>query len=797
MAYARNTRRIVQSLAFGGAAIALAGPALAQEAPVADAAEAAAPSVPGEESHVGDIIVTAQKRSQRINNVGMTITAVSGDQLQSLGIRSADDLVRIEPSFKFASSTYGTPVYTLRGIGFNDSSLAASPTVSIYTDEIPYAFSMLSKGASFDNERVEILKGPQGTLFGQNATAGAVNYIAAKPTSSLAAGVEGTVARFGYVDVNGFVSGPLTDTLRVRVAADMTRGGGWQKTYTREDRDPLGDQNFLRWRALFEWEPAGNVQLRFGVNGWTDKSESTVPQLQGIVLNRPSVAASVPDVVTYPLAPNNIRSGDWTADYRPRSDETFVQPFLRAQIGLTDSIDLISLTSWSHFKEDDLRSNDGMVIYENKARVVGDTKSFYQEVRLDGHLANDSINWVLGGQYSRDKTREDFIRNFIDGTPAYSASATRPIEGITQISRDRGITKAVFGNVEYAVGPTIKINGGLRYTKFDLSHSGCSQDPTGYLAALIGTIVGQPLGANQCLTILPDRTVGRMYGNGVDEDNVSWRAQMDWKPAPDTLFYASLSRGYKAGNVPNIAATTYVSQSPVKQESVLAYEAGFKLGLLDRTVQLNGAAFYYDYSDKQMAGRSVDPLGIFGTLTRLVNVPKSRVVGAELSLAARPVSGLTLNAAVSYLDSKVTGSFMNWNAYGVLMDFKGLAFPNTPKWSGNLGVDYRADEMRIGTPFAGFDMTFQSKTVAAFGGSNPLALGVPGYIKGDPGFNVPGYAVANARLGLDLHGGWTVQLFGKNIFNKRYLTDVVYQNDAVGARIAAPATYGLTVRWRY
>ncbi|QNG43460.1 TonB-dependent receptor [Sphingobium yanoikuyae] len=789
MAKAHNVRRFIACLAASAAFAGWSAPVLAQQAQQPEQGDAA------EAASFGDIVVTAQKRSQRINNVGMTITAVSGDQLQSMGIKSADDLVRIEPSFKFASSTYGTPVYTLRGIGFNDSSLAASPTVSIYTDEIPYAFSMLSKGASFDNERVEILKGPQGTLFGQNATAGAVNYIAAKPTRELSAGLEATVGRFGYVDVNGFISGPITDTLRVRIAGDVTTGGGWQQPYTRDDGDPLGDQKFYKWRALFEWDPTPGVELRFGVNGWKDKSEYTVPQLQGIVLNRPSAASRVPDVVNYPLAPQNIRSADWTAEARPRANESFIQPFLRAQIGLSDSIDLISLTSYAHFKEDDLRSNDGMVIYDNKAQVVGSTKSFFQELRLAGRLADGALNWMLGGQYSRDKTHEDFIRNFIDGTPAYSAS--QPILGVTQISHDRGTTKAVFGNVEYAITPQIKFNGGLRYTKFDLDHAGCSQDRTGYLAAVIGSIVGQPLGANECLTILPDRTVGSLYENGVDEDNLSWRAQLDWQITPTSLVYASLSRGYKAGNVPNIAATTYVSQSPVKQESVLSYEAGFKLGLFNRMMQLNGAAFYYDYSDKQMAGRSVDPLGIFGTLTRLVNVPKSRVYGAELSVAARPASGLMLNAALSYLNSKVTGSFMNWNTYGGLMDFKGLAFPNTPKWSGNLGGEYRWEGSSDVTPFIGADMVFQSKTVAAFGGEDPLAQGISGYIKGDPGFNVPGYAVFNARLGVELKDNWTVQVYGKNIFNKRYLTDVVYQNDAVGARVAAPATYGLTVRWRH
>ncbi|MEA3151667.1 MAG: iron complex outerrane recepter protein, partial [Gammaproteobacteria bacterium] len=160
-----------------------------------------------------EILVTAQKRSQSINDVGMSITAVTDAQLRDLGVRSVADLSKIEPSFIVSNSPYGAPVYSIRGVGYNEKSLAASPAVSVYVDEIPYAYPALTKGATLDLERVEVLKGPQGTLFGQNATGGAINYIAAKPTDKPEAGYELTYGRFGAVNVNGYVSGPLTDTL--------------------------------------------------------------------------------------------------------------------------------------------------------------------------------------------------------------------------------------------------------------------------------------------------------------------------------------------------------------------------------------------------------------------------------------------------------------------------------------------------------------------------------------------------------------------------------------------------------
>ena len=183
-----------------------------------------------------EIIVTAQKRAQSINDVGMAINAVNDEALRQQGIKDVGDLVKIEPSFVVSQAQYGTPVYFIRGVGYNEASLAASPAVSVYVDEVPFAYPALTKGATLDISRVEVLKGPQGTLYGQNATGGAINYIAAKPTDTFEAGVEATYARFDYKDLNAFVSGPLSNDVRARFAFDVTDGGAWQESYTRHDK---------------------------------------------------------------------------------------------------------------------------------------------------------------------------------------------------------------------------------------------------------------------------------------------------------------------------------------------------------------------------------------------------------------------------------------------------------------------------------------------------------------------------------------------------------------------------------
>src|SRR6202521_5134886 len=184
---------------------ALAG---AVQAEPADANAAA----PTETSGTGleEIGVTAQKGGENIHALGSSITAVTGEQLVERGVTEVKDLTRIEPSLQFSQTAYGTPIYTIRGIGYYEESLSASSAVAVYQDEVAYPFPVMTKGVLLDPERVEILKGPQGTLYGQNATAGAINFIAAKPTHDFAAGFDETFARFNRNLFSGFITGPLT-----------------------------------------------------------------------------------------------------------------------------------------------------------------------------------------------------------------------------------------------------------------------------------------------------------------------------------------------------------------------------------------------------------------------------------------------------------------------------------------------------------------------------------------------------------------------------------------------------------
>ena len=174
-----------------------------------------------------EIIVTAQKREQSINDVGLTIEAFSGEELAKRKITSLSDVASAVPGLSYAATATSTPVFTLRGVGFYDSSLAGYPTVSVYTDEIPLQFPAMTKHSAFDLQRLEVLKGPQGTLFGQNSTGGAINYVTAKPTNAFDAGLSLNYARFNTIQAQGYVSGPITDTLKARLAGMYSNQDGF------------------------------------------------------------------------------------------------------------------------------------------------------------------------------------------------------------------------------------------------------------------------------------------------------------------------------------------------------------------------------------------------------------------------------------------------------------------------------------------------------------------------------------------------------------------------------------------
>jgi outer membrane receptor protein involved in Fe transport len=737
--------------------------------------EASSDSSGAREFAAQEIVVTAQKRSESINDVGMSITAVSGEELVNLGVKSADDLAGVVPGFTYTKSSFGSPIYTIRGVGFYDTTQGASPAVSIYVDEVPVPYSIMSGGVALDLERVEILKGPQGTLYGQNSTGGAINYIAARPKSEFAARVDLTYGNFDKVGVDGYITAPLSNTLKARIAMRYDHRGDWQRSYTRDDQ--AGKSDLYVGRLLLDWEPTDTLRFSMNINGWWDRSDNQFGQLVAIGGNLARLPASV---INYPRAPENARAADWDAGTKFRRRQDYLQTSLRADYDVSDEITLTSLSSYQQFDRESLVDADGMNITNFTISNPSKIESVYQELRLSGELT-DSIDLIFGGNYAYADIEELAASiNPVSSFPFLSSDA---------IGNQKAKTFAIFGNVDWEFTPTLTLQLGARYTIQTRRYEGCLRDRGDGTVSAVGETLARQVGgiildipAGACAT-LDDNFQPGLVRKTLKEDNLSWRIGLNYEPTAATLLYANIGRGYKNGTFPVLGATFAAQFEPATQESVLAYEVGFKQSVRAAGLQLNGAAFYYDYSDKQIRGSRIDP--ILGRLNQLINVPESRIYGAEAQLDWMPVDGLSIKLGGTYVASKILGNFTNVTALGQTRLLSGEPFPLTPKYQATFDLGYEAPLNMSINGFWGFNGSYQGRTNSGLGNHPVLAI--------------DSYFLVNARAGVrSVEKDWEVSVFAQNLGNKYYWTFTNYQGPNAQFRYAGmPRTYGVRVSYQF
>ena len=766
---------------------------------------------------VAEIIVTAQKRSESINDIGMSIAAISGEQLQNRKLDDLSEVITQVPGLTFAASQYDTPIITLRGVGFNEVSLGVYPATSLYVDEVPLPFPAMAMHSAFDLERVEVLKGPQGVLFGSNSTGGAVNFIAAKPTSDLAAGFDVSFGRFNTIEGNAYVSAPLGDKAGMRLAVTGANGDEWQKSNSRDEKN--GKKSYIAGRFTLEAEPSDSVRLMGVVTGWKDKSD---PLAMQFVAATPKSFAQAPGIAAaqnaIPFSPEKARAADWSPIAEPRGDRDFWQASLRGEFDLSEAIKLTAIGAHSEYNQDLTIDSDGSPLNSSDVlRNVGDVKSTFFEARLDGQAG--PLRWLVGGNYENSDTYENPFIQFVDNT------SNRP-QGFhvnrTETPNDQAIESyAVFGNLDFEATDQLTVKAGARYTHTTIDSFICNNDPgnapgvpdvsgTGLNANaafafnFLGNLSGrdfEPVGIGDCFVL--DGPVGQgvpgPFNDTLKEDNISWRVGADYKINPDTLLYVNVSKGYKAGSFPTIAASTDEQLQPVTQESVLAFEGGVKASFADRRIQLNTAAFYYDYKDKQVRNST---LTFFGPLPALTNVPKSRIWGLEGELTAAITPGLTLRAAGTYLNTKIK-KFSGYSVFGIAdTDFAGEDLSYAPDFTFSVGLDYR-QPVGSGEAFAGVNVQGQTKSEAIIGArfeTVPQATIDAGFGKSitENYFMIDGYATVDARIGYEAEDSrWKVMLWGKNITNKYYYTNVVPSSEGGARTVGRPAMYGVTFGINY
>jgi iron complex outermembrane recepter protein len=766
------------------------------------AIEAIAADVSMDEGTLNEIIVTATKRNESVNDVPMSISAITGEQLAQQGIDNVADLQKVVSGFRFSEGENGSPIYSIRGVGFNETSLGALSNVPVYVDEVPIAFPIMTGGVALDLERVEVLKGPQGTLFGQSSTGGAVNYIAAKPTNTFESAISLSYARFNDATVDGFVSGPLADNLNARFAYRAENSGPWQISETTGDE--LGRKNKLDARLLVDWQPIERLKLAFNLTATQDKSEPQALQYSGYQYQYPPGAAflspAVQNAITNTPSSTSDRMADW-GPVRPSNDADLTQFSIRADYDFGNDTVLTYIGSGANFHRLEYSDPDGLAIQNSQGGTAGHISSTSQELRLSSDAFAGRLKELIGVNYDHSTVdqRDEIQLNDNSNSNAICAAlgacsgpfSVLRIVNASNITDQQFIDKAVFGALDFDFTDAIKGHISARHTQMSDDFTGCSADVgDGLLATAINAAFGSTIAPGGCVTgtfvngvVTPEPGLIRQ---DLDESNTSWRTGLDWKVDQKNLLYVNVSKGYKGGSFPDLSAFSPEQYKPVVQESLVATELGSKSTFSEQKLQLDTAFFYYDYLNKQVRG-SVNTGFPFGILPALVNVPKSEEYGFEMQGVWKPAPGWTAGLNATFIKSRII-SFDNAYSYDdfslVTHNFAGEPIPNTPEVLANADLQY---EWSLGGGYAAFvdgNVNYESATNSGFGEYELEKI--------DP------YALLDLRAGVDSPDRrWRATVWVNNVMDKYYWINQQRIGDTVTKTTGMPRIVGVTFFYRF
>ncbi|MDE1150381.1 MAG: TonB-dependent receptor [Azospirillaceae bacterium] len=733
-------------------AVTLAGcasGALAQTAAPASGADARDGGVP-------EIIVTAQRRAQSAQDVGLSVSVVSAGDLAAHHVNSINDLQNLTPGLEVINAFGGgQPQFRIRGVGFNDYASNNSPTVGIYVDEVAYPLPIMTQGLIFDVDRVEVLRGPQGVLYGRNTTGGAINILTAEPTDKVSAGITGDYGSYNASKIEAFVSGPVSDTVKIRLSAVTQQGGAWQTN--RVTGQDLGNADRTAVRAKIDWTPTPDTDVKLNVHYGRDLSDGA-----GAYLFNPIAQSST---VTVPADTDPSKTG-WgvsQAFSKATGIDPSSKPFRNNTSGGVDltvehrfeDFKITSITAWEALNRKEFDDWDGTAYHDADEYFNSRAQDVSQELRVASTTA-DKLQWVGGIYYSHETLREAFLSDFSDN---YGFIANTRYHQTEQ-------SIAGFGQVDYAVTDKLKLIAGLREehedrTLYDFS---TSTIPSG-----LGLGVGAakvPTGFTQ--------TTGKV---GVE-----------YKVADPVLLYANISRGVKSGGFTAYNALSLEALKPFAPEVLWAYEVGAKSEFLDHTLRLNTSAYYYDYHNQQVQSVVIDP--VYGAVGKIVNAPKSEIYGAEVEVEWAPAhTGLLFTQGLGlshgeYKDFKAVDTAASlatcYPCTAVYTDQSGqeLGYPRIT-YNGSASYDWKLPGYSV-TPQV--DYSYRSNLRSPLGST----------------YNVRGYWLANASVTLKPdQGSWTASVYGQNIFDKRYdLTRNFFTNADI-AIPGRPATWGIRLSYLY
>jgi iron complex outermembrane receptor protein len=659
---------------MAGDRLTLASVLFVSAAILAPGAAASAQTEPSGGGAVSEVIVTAQKRSQNAQQVGVAITVASGEDVKTRRFQQPLDLASISSSLSTMNSTTdGTPLFLVRGVGLDDFNTNNSSGVGTYLDEVFASLPGFLTEALFDVDRVEILKGPQGTLYGKNTAGGAINILSRQPTDHFEGYVDASYSRWETTDLTAAVSGPLTDNIKARLAATATlQGEGYQtdidtgKKYGKLDRGGV--------RSIFDVRLSDRLGLNLNIHYVYDNSTPSSPSTPNVEALIPPQPFPTVGLLDSPPGGTQVRVGG-LALYKHEQGEGAVAR-LNAQF---DGFSVVSITAFDYFSDHSFENYDSYPAADNNWIKNFQQNQFSQEVRAASNTGG-IVDWIVGADYSQNWYR---CRDSLDWTFVYglATSITDSGKAITAANfTQKQQSEGLYAHAETHLAKQWTLVTGVRYSHDQVSFNGVTTDPTGLLTYAANNFTG-PVIPNTILAAL-DQTRS--------SQNVSYRVEMDYKPVRKILLYASLATGYKGGIYYGQPAQVQVDWGYVQPETETTVELGVKSRFLRDSLEINAAVFDTDISNRQSSlSLWAGPVGTEPLIAGLGNVPRARIDGAETEIRWRPITGLSVDLGVTYLDSRVTQTLTSDNGLALYTPVNiGQALPDAAKWSGGWTLSY-------------------------------------------------------------------------------------------------------------
>jgi iron complex outermembrane receptor protein len=754
----------MKSMLRASSALPLAALALAAIAAPAQAQEAAE-----EDNNPGEIVVTAQKRSENVQDVPVAVTVLSGERLADASRPSLESATQMVPSLNFLKSgtTLNQTIF-LRGVGTATFSIAGEPSVSTVVDGVVYSRSGEAFSDMVDVAQIEVLRGPQGTLFGKNASAGVINITTQMPKFEFGGSVEASYFDRNEYRLKGAVNLPLGQDLAARLT-------GFYGEYDGNIRNVTTNEwvnGYQHWgvRGQFLYEPSDNLRLYLAADYYKNDDDCCAD----IIATGPLTGLGLP---TTSLGHNALPSPDGpntravAQNLVTATQEKGWGVSFQGDFGVGDHT-VTSITAYRGWDNTEIRDGDwldrayvGFSQLHDSGPQTSNT--FSQELRLTSP-GDQALSYVLGAFYSRAESERTFTRNVISCTAATGAPtgvlipcgsvnanpSTFPSGTATFGSTFNNF--AVFGQATYRLADTIRFIAGLRYThdKLEVFHSRNT------------TLAGPGIQPSFPVTSTGTGAPATQFTAETSNDNLSGKAGLQFDLNDDSMAYATYARGYKGPAYNIFYNLTATGTNVIEPETSDSFEIGLKNTLLDGRLTFNIAAYYAKYKNFQ----ANNPDLVAGVVvTRFTNAGEISTKGIELDMNWRIGSTTNLSAGVSINDAKVVAFKVAPGAPPTAIVPPGTKLGFAPTWKGSMALDHTFETGSFANIAFGASMNFQSKQLSLFS---------PDAVQRQLG-TIPAYALVNAQIGLvDPDDKWKLTFVVRNLFDKAYAAAIV--NGGVG-----------------